>query len=190
MSTMVGQLAAPEIRGFNEDLLHHYGLPAFGNGAVSGAKTVDCQAAFEAALTLLTAVQSGSQLIHDVGYMDNGATGSLEQLVICHEMIGWIKAYTQPLCVNDETLALDEVRAVTASEGHFLGSDNTLHHFREDYYPSLTDRQSYYRWEKEGGISFQERARKRVAELLEPAPRDRLTSEQNAALQAIVESPS
>jgi trimethylamine--corrinoid protein Co-methyltransferase len=187
MRSMVGQLAASEIRGFNEDLLHHYGLPGFGNGGMTGAKTVDSQAAFEAALTLITAVQAGAQLIHDVGYMDNGATGSLEQTVICHEMIAWLKAYMQPLVVNDETLSLDTVREVAAGDGDFLGSENTFRHFREDHYPRLTDRQNYEGWFKEGGLSLQDRARTCIGEALGTPERILLSDDQDRAVQAILD---
>ena len=187
MRHMVGELAAPEIRGFNEELLHRYGLPGFGIGGMTGAKTVDAQAAFEAAFTLITAVQAGAQLIHDVGYMENGATGSLEQLVICHEQIAWVKAYLQPLVVDDETLALDDVRQVAATGGDFLGTDHTAAHFAEDHYPALTDRQRYASWVQEGAPSLGDRARRRVDEVLD-APRASLLSDaQERAVQTIVD---
>ena len=188
MSTMVGQLAGPEIRGFNEDLLHHYGLPGFGNGAMSGSKTVDAQAGMEAALTLLTAVQAGAQLIHDVGYMDNGATGSLEQLLICHDLLGWVKAYMQPLAVEPETLDLDTVRQVVATNGNFLGAKTTARHFRRDFYPDLIDRQNFDAWHRDGGLSIRERACTRVDELLAEPAQTTLSPEQEAAVQAIVDA--
>ena len=55
---------------------------------------------------------AGAQLIHDVGYMDNGKTGALDQLVICHEIIGWIKQYMKDVSINEETLALDLIDEV------------------------------------------------------------------------------
>ena len=187
MGTMVGQLAGPEIRGFNEDLLHRYGLPGFGNGAMTGSKTIDTQAGMEAALTLLTAVQAGAQLIHDVGYMDNGATGSLEQLLVCHDLLGWVKAYMKPLPVEPETLDLDTVRQVVASNGNFLGARTTARHFRDDYYPDLIDRQNFDGWLRDGGLSMRDRARARVEEMLAAPAETLLTPEQDRAVQAIVD---
>ena len=186
MRRMVGQHSAPEIRGFREEMLHYYGLPGFGIGGTAGAKTIDSQSSFEAAVTLLTSVQAGAQLIHDVGYMDNGATGSLEQVVICHEIIGWIKAYMQPLVVNDETLALDAIREVVARDGDFLGSDNTLRHFREDHYPDLIDRQNYDGWADEGASLLRDRARSYVKNLLETPSSNLLSDDQNSAVKDIV----
>jgi trimethylamine--corrinoid protein Co-methyltransferase len=166
MRTMVGQHAAPEARGFQADLAHYYGLPCFGIGGLSGSKSVDQQAALEAALTLLEATLGGSQLIHDVGFMDNGATGSLEQLVICHEIIGWIKHYLAGLQIDAETLALDLVDEIGPG-GEFLGTQHTVRHLREDWYPELLDRQGRDAWAAEGGLDLRARARRKVQQTLQ-----------------------
>ena len=50
---------------------------------------------------LIAATIAGAQLVHDVGYMDNGTTGALDQLLICHEMIGWVKHYMKHLIINE-----------------------------------------------------------------------------------------
>jgi len=165
MRTMVGQHAAPEARGFNADLAHFYRLPAFGIGGLTGSKEVDQQAALEAALTLFEAVLAGEQLIHDIGYMDNGLTGSFEQVVICHEIIGWIEAYLPGLDITTETLALDVIeRAADGDE--FLASEHTAGHFREDWYPGLLDRGDYDAWSTAGSQVLREKARAQVDELL------------------------
>lgn len=166
MHTLVGLHAAPELRGFNEDLAEYHHLPRFGIGGTSGAKTVDQQAAYEAALTLLASTQSGAQLIHDVGYLDNGTTGALDHLVICHEIIGWVKQYMRELEIDEETLALDLIDEVAARDGHFLQTRHTLKHFREDHYPELTERQNYETWQAEGSLTLQDRARKKVDQIL------------------------
>jgi len=165
MRTMVGQHAAPEARGFNADLAHWYGLPGFGIGGMSGAKTVDEQAALEAALTLLLASLSGEQLIHDVGYLNNGSTASLEQLVICHEIIGWIKRFLPGLEINEDTLALDVIHQV-GPDGNFLEMEHTALHCRDDWYPELLDRQSYDDWTNEGSPTLRSRAKQKVDDIL------------------------
>ncbi|MDP6778418.1 MAG: trimethylamine methyltransferase family protein [Candidatus Latescibacteria bacterium] len=189
MRTMIGLHPAAELRGHNEDMAEYYRLPRFGLGAVCGSKTVDQQAAFEAALTLLTATQSGAQLIHDVGYMDNGAMGSLEQLVICHEMIGWVKQYMKDIEVNDETLALDVIDQVVNEDSHFLDTDHTLRHFREDHYPELIDRGNYDRWLDQGGTTLRDRARAKVDEILDENRAPRLPEDTVSQLHALVGSP-
>lgn len=186
MRYMVGQHSAPEIRGFNEDLLHYYGLPGFGIGGTTGSKTVDQQASLEAALTLITSAQAGAQLIHDVGYMDNGTTGSLEQLVICNEIIGWIKAYLRPIKLDENTFALEEIRKVSDEESDFLGSDNTVRFFREDYYPHLLDRQNYDSWMDGGGRSLRERVADTVNDILSRPVKSYLQHDQIEALDRVI----
>jgi len=188
MQYMVGQQAPPEVRGFNEELLHFYGLPGFGMGGNTGSKTIDSQAALEAALTLVTSTQAGAHLIHDVGYMDNGMTGSLEFLVICDEIIQWIKVYAQPLVVNSETLAMESIREVVATDDDFLGSDDTVKHFREDWYPALLDRRDYEGWYDDAATTMRERAKSRVEQILSQPAERRLQNGLVDAIQAIVDN--
>lgn len=188
MRTMVGLHAAPELRGFNEDLAEYYGLPRFGIGGLCGSKVVDQQAAYEAAMTLLISTMSGAQLIHDVGYMDNGTTGALDQLVICHEMIGWIKQYMKEIAVDAENLALDLIDEVVRNDSDFLQTQHTLEHFREDFYPELTERQNYDTWQEQGSTTLRERAAKKVDQLLKehrPVP---LTAAAWTGLREFVEN--
>jgi trimethylamine--corrinoid protein Co-methyltransferase len=187
MRHMVGQFAAPEIRGFNEELLHFYGLPGFGIGGVTGAKAVDGQAVIEAALTLLTSVLAGAQLLHDVGYMDNGVTGSFIQLTICNEIISWIKPYMRPLMINEESIALDAIRKVVETDGDFLASKNTARHYREDFFPKLLERRSYDAWKMDGGRTLNERASEYVEHVLAMPPKETLTAAQASAVQRIID---
>jgi len=165
MKTTVGLHSAPEVRGFNEELAHFYKMPCFGIGGTSASKMVDQQAALEAALTLITSTLAGAQLIHDVGYMDSGTTTSLNQVVICHEMIAWLKRYMKGLTIDQETLALDLIHEV-GTDGSHLTTSHTLEHFREDEYPELRDHHRYEEWMAQGGTSLEDRAREKVNQIL------------------------
>jgi len=189
MRHMMGQHSAAEIRGFNEELLHYYGLPGFGIGGTTGAKVIDSQSGLEAALTLLTSVQAGANLIHDVGYMDNGITGSLEQVTICNEIISWIKAYLNPIQISPETLALDAIEEVVMGGGDFMGSENTVKHFREDLYPKLISRQNYDSWQMEGGKTMRERAKAHVEKVLAAPVENTLEQVQLDRIQTLVDLP-
>lgn len=189
MRTMVGLQAAPEVRGFNEDMAEHYQLPRFGMGGQCGSKVVDQQAAAEAALTLLSSTLAGAQLIHDVGYMDNGTTGALDQLVICHEIIGWIRQYMKHVDMNNETLALDLIDEIVKRDGDFLQTDHTLRHYKEDYYSELLDRQNYHAWQAQGAATLRERAGRKVDSILKEHRPIPLPTDTSKALSAIVNSP-
>lgn len=131
--------------------------------------------------------QAGAHLLHDVRYMNNGKTGSLMQFVICNEIIGWIKAYMKPLYINEQTLALDTIRDVVNQGGDFIRSDNTVKHFREDYYPRLLDRTNYETWEKGGSKSLTDRVVEYIEKLLSMPANERLAGDQLKAIQTIIE---
>jgi len=130
MRTMVGSYAAPDGGPFGWGLAHHYGVPIFGTAGCSDAKVFDAQAAAEAALTLFANAVSGANLIHDIGYLDCAMTGSLELVVFCDEMVGWLRRYLRKLDISEETLALDLIHEV-GPDGHFLETEHTLRHVRE-----------------------------------------------------------
>jgi trimethylamine--corrinoid protein Co-methyltransferase len=60
----------------------------------------DEQAMAEASLTLLTEAMSGNNIIHDVGYLGAGNCYSLEQLVMCDEMINWVRRFMQGIEID------------------------------------------------------------------------------------------
>ncbi len=170
MRTQVIPYAPPDMIGLGAAQAHYYGLPFFGLAGCSDSKILDGQATAEAALTLMADVLSGANLIHDLGYLESGLTGSLELLVICDEIIGWIRGFTQGIDVNEETLALDVIEEV-GPDGHFMDCDHTLRHFREDWYPELMDRRNHEDWVAGGSKSLQDRVREKVDQILkDPRP--------------------
>jgi trimethylamine--corrinoid protein Co-methyltransferase len=163
MRTMTALYSSPDARGMRGDLAHYYGMPTFGTSGCSDSKLPDEQASMELAFTLLTDTLEGSNLVHDLGYLESGRTGSLEMLVMCDEAVGWIKRFREPVAVNDETLALG---TIFEADGDFIATQHTVRHYREDWKPSISDRGSYESWKAGGGKSFRERARDRVNGIL------------------------
>ena len=165
MRTMVGVYESPEGRNGRAELAHYYGLPVFGLAGASDAKVPDQQAAAEAALSMLIEVFYGVNLIHDVGYLESGKCNSFEQLVMCDEIINYIKRFMQGLEVSEETLALDLIHQV-GHQGDFLSSAHTMRHFRDDWYPKLFDRNHFEGWQAAGGRTLRQKARERIDESL------------------------
>lgn len=177
--------AAPENRVLFMELGHRYGLPLFGLGGASDSKLPDQQAAAEAALSLLTETLCGSHLVHDVGYLDSGLTFSLAQLAMCDEFIGWVKRFMEGVSVDDEQLALDVIDEL-GPDGSYLGHEHTSRYFRDDWYPTLFDRQNYDSWLLEGGKSMYERARDKVKTILAEHHPEVLPPDVERDLDAIV----
>lgn len=171
MRTTVLPYCDPDATGAARSMARFYGLPAF-DLCGSDSKAVDQQAAAEAALTILHTSLDGPSLVHDLGYLESGMTGSLAQLLICHEIVRWVRRAGRPIEVNDGTLALDLIDEV-GPDGQFLDGDHTLHHYRERWYPELFDRGDQTQWQSAGATTLAERASRRVEEILnthEPAP--------------------
>ena len=187
MASMVSLYGAPECGSYGWDLAHHYGIPTFGIAGCSDAKIFDTQAAAEATLTLFENKLNGVNLIHDVGYLDCAMTGSLALVHLCDEIIDWLRKYFSKISINEDTLALDLIHEI-GPDGHFLESDHTFKHVREDWQPSLIDRLDYHRWAEEGSTTLEERANAKVKEIIEnhraePLPEDviqKLNSEVSA----------
>jgi trimethylamine--corrinoid protein Co-methyltransferase len=188
MRSMVDSYGAPENRVALVEMAHSYNLPIFGLAGCSDSKIPDEQAAAEAAFSLILEALSGAQMMHDVGYLEGGMCNSLEQLVMCDEMINYVKRFMTGLEINEETLALDVIDEV-GPLGDFLGTEHTRRHYREDWYPKLFDRQNYESWMASGAKTLRQRAGERLEKILrthvpEPLPPDVLST-----LEAIVERP-
>ncbi len=176
LRSMVSIYASPDVGPYGWDLAHSYGIPTFGAAGCSDAKIFDAQAAAEATLLLFDNTINGVNLIHDIGYLDCAMTGSLELVYFCNEIIGWLRRYLQKIEISEETLALDLIHEI-GPDGHFLETDHTFKHVREDWTPSLVDRLDYSRWADQGSKTLHERANEAVKEIIanhhaEPLPED------------------
>jgi trimethylamine--corrinoid protein Co-methyltransferase len=182
---MVSPYTEPEKQFIAQELAHRYNLPMFAFGGFSDSKVVDQQAGIEAALTLMTNILAGSHLVHDLGYLESGLTGSLVQLTICDELIDWIRTALGEVRIDDETLALDVIDKV-GPDGDFLHTDHTLNHFRTRWYPTLIERHNYDSWIKKGGQDMTQRAAARVNKILAEHKPNPLPEDMQKALQTII----
>ncbi len=176
----------PNNRVMLVELAHRYGLPIFGLTGCSDSKLPDEQAAAEAAFSILLETLAGAQMAHDVGYLDSGMTNSIEQIVICDELIGYTKQFMKGLEVNDETLALDLIDQL-GPDGNYMAAPHTLKHYREDWYPKLFDRLNYEGWEKAGAKTLRQRAREKALNILERHKPEPLPAEALQQIDRVVE---
>jgi trimethylamine--corrinoid protein Co-methyltransferase len=185
MRTSIDCYADPTNRVMLVEMAHRYDMPIFGLTGCSDSKLPDEQAAAEAALSLMVESLAGAQMAHDVGYLDSGMTNSIEQVIICDEIISYTKHFRKEVLVNDETLALDVIRKI-GPDGDFLSTAHTLKHFREDWRPQLFERRNYDGWLKAGGKSMRQRAREKAQNLLENHKPEQLPAEVVEKLNQIV----
>ncbi len=148
------------------DLAHFYKLPMFSTAGCSDSKVFDEQAAAEAMMSIFSAALSGANLVHDVGYLENGLIGSYEMLVASDEFIGMAKHFIKGVEVSRETLALDVIDKVGPG-GNFVAEPHTKKHFREvEWFPKLMNRQNLSDWELSGAKPMRDRVNERVKEIL------------------------
>jgi trimethylamine--corrinoid protein Co-methyltransferase len=176
MRTMVDSYTDPQNRVMLVELAHRYGLPIFGLAGCSDSKIPDEQAAAEAAFSIMLETLAGAQMAHDVGYLDGGLTNSIEQIVMCDEMIGYAKQFMKGLVIDEETLALDLIDEI-GPFGDWMGADHTRRHYKEDWYPKLFERRAYEDWSRAGGKTLRQRAQDKALKILathkpEPLPTD------------------
>jgi len=166
LKTMVGNYVLADEQGVPTTMGKYYQLPVFGLGGSTDSKVLDMQCGFETTVSLMTALLHGANIVHDVGFMDSGLQGSLQLMVMANEFIGFLRAATRGVPVNDETLALDVVEELGPT-GDYLQHPHTMKHFREPFYSDLMQKGVYAQWEKQGKKSMEQLAAEKVDRILE-----------------------
>ncbi|MBU8910511.1 MAG: trimethylamine methyltransferase family protein [Desulfobacterales bacterium] len=185
LQTMVGNYVLADEQGVATSMGRYYNLPVFGLGGSTDSKTLDHQCAIEMTISLTTALLHGANIVHDVGFMDAGLQGSLQLLVMANETIGFLRAATKGVTVDDETLALDVIEE-QGPTGTYLSHPHTLRHYKEPFYSKLFDKGSYSMWEKKGKLTMEQKAAKVVDEILKKHKGEPLPEDVQAKIKAIV----
>jgi trimethylamine--corrinoid protein Co-methyltransferase len=142
-------------------------VPMYETAGCSDVKAFDEQAAMEATINIATAALAGGNMIHDVGYIEQGLTSSMEMMVASDEIIDMVKRILRGIPVSDETMALDVMEAVGPG-GHYLEQDHTYNRFKTEIWrPKLLDRLNWENWTQAGSKRYGERVHDRVIEILE-----------------------
>ncbi|SLN46383.1 Trimethylamine methyltransferase (MTTB) [Roseovarius albus] len=146
-----------------------YGLPGGAVGGISDAKLPDMQAGYEMMCSNVMAGLSGLNMVYEAAGMHASLLGFChESLILGDDLIGHAMRCIRGIEVNDETLALDQIREVCiGGPGHYLGTDQTLARMQVDYvYPTLGDRTSPKEWAEIGKPDLIEKAIARKEEIL------------------------
>lgn len=169
MKTSISVYGAPEFQMARVAVAamgRHYSLPTWGYAGHSDSILFDEQAAADAVFSVQTALLSGTNLIHDVGYLEAGLITSPEMMVFTADMIGMMRHFTDGFSLSSDDLALDVIHAVGPG-GNYLGEDHTIRHFREMWQPQLFDRQRFDSWQASGSKGLGARLRERTVQIME-----------------------
>ncbi len=189
MRTTILTYGSPELHLLSAaltDIAHSLHIPMFSTAGCSDSKTLDEQAAAEAALSIMAAGLSGANLIHDVGYLESALIGSHEMVVLSDEIIGMVKRFLSGVRVDEQTLALDVIKEVGPG-GNFLAHEHTARNMRSElWYPKLMDRDRYSAWQSAGSKTMGDRVRERVVEILATHQVPPLPAETDAGIDRIL----
>jgi len=190
MATTLMSYASPEFMMTTSamtDMARYYRLPMFSFAGCSDSNIYDQQASLESALWIMISSLSGGNLVHDVGYINNGLTTSFEQLVVSNEVIGMVRRITGGFEINEGTLALDLIDKVGPG-GEYLTSEHTLKHFKENWLPKLLCRKAYESWVEDGSKDLGTVANEKARQILENHVPEPLDDKIKDKLTEIVES--
>lgn len=189
MKSMILSYGAPEFdllhAGFT-DMAHYYKIPMFSTAGCTDSKAVDQQAAIEATSSCLMAALSGANLIHDVGYMEYGATSSLDLLVMSDDIIGHVRRIVEGVKVDEDTLAVEVIKKVGPGN-QFLTERHTFEHFKkETWRPAIINRQRFDHWVNDGRKPLGQVVNEKTRGIIENHEPEKLPADIQAKIKAIV----
>ena len=142
-------------------------LPNWGFSGHTDAQVIDAQAGMEADELTKLSMQLGSNLNHDVGYLDFGLTGSLEEIVMVAEFI----ARDRRLLAEHRGLARDAGRRRAGQGRARRRLSGPAPHLapparRASGGRALLNRMSHDRWLETGGLDLTEQGARKAREIV------------------------
>jgi len=139
----------------------------------------------EKTLTGLIPALAGANLIYGPGMLESGLTFDFAQLVLDNEFVRMIKHTIGGFVVDDESLAVDVIKAVGPAKD-FLTQQHTLKHVRSHSQPEFIDRNRREKWQAAGATDSYTKAAEKTRDILQnhqPLP---LPEKVVADMQAII----
>jgi trimethylamine--corrinoid protein Co-methyltransferase len=160
-------------------LADFYNVPLSMGSFATGAKEPNWQAGVENSFSTFMACAAMSDMLLGVGLLHGSRIWSYEQMLMDCEIFDIVYRMMPGITVNDETLALETIRAVGPA-GNFLAQKHTKKHARELWLPKFMDRRPYNEWEekRDGADDWARAETKRILSTHHPEPLDPKLSEE------------
>jgi trimethylamine---corrinoid protein Co-methyltransferase len=150
-------------------LARHYNLPSRGGAVYTDSMISDAQAGYEKMLTTLIPALSGISYISGMGVNETENCQSLAQLVIDDEIVTMVKRILRGVTVDTDHIA-EELIMDRGPGSSFLDTDHTYSHFKEYFYPEISNRQTFEGWRDSGAPSVRRKAVDKALCILEKRP--------------------
>ncbi len=175
MNFMIGQMA------------RYYNLPWRTSNTLGGAKTLDAQAGYESASTLMAVLLSGGHYLwHSAGWNEAGMHCSVAKFVVDAEQCAMGYRMAEGIVWDDFDEAMAAVTDVGPG-GHYLGHPHTLSNFQRAFFmPKLFDNNTYEQWVAEGATEITERAVQKARAMLNAYELPVMDEAVDEALQAYI----
>ncbi|HSF93492.1 MAG TPA: trimethylamine methyltransferase family protein [Thermohalobaculum sp.] len=175
MNFMIGQMA------------RFYGVPWRTSNTLGGAKTLDAQAGYESATTLMAVLMAGANYIwHSAGWNEAGMHCSVAKFVVDAEQCEMGYRMAEGIRWDDFDEALAAVRDIGPG-GHYLGHPHTLENFQRAFFmPRLFDNNSFEQWVAEGSKDTTTRALERARQMLKDYEEPKLDQAKDEELRAYI----
>jgi trimethylamine--corrinoid protein Co-methyltransferase len=109
----------------------YYHLPSWGTAGCSDSYVIDAQSSLEAYEGIFWAVQSGTTLAHDVGFLGHGEVYHPGMLILTDMMIQRARYVLRKVDLSEEALAIDVIDEVARSGNLYVAHPHTAKHFRK-----------------------------------------------------------
>lgn len=162
-------------------------IPNWGYAGTSDSQCVDANAGIDITELTLLSMQAGSNLNHDIGYLDFGLTGSGELVVLTDEVISMNRRVLEGIEVSEETLGIDVIAEV-GQGGDFLGKKHTKKFVRsQQWKPTILNRDSQKNWEAGGKLDATEKAHRKLVDIMANHRPEPLSADLKGALDGMVD---
>ena len=189
MKGMTFTYGSPELQLMNAaiaDMSRHYELPSFGTAGATDSHEVDVQTAFECGTSIVLNALSGSNLVHDVGWMSGAQAISNELMVLCDEMIGYARRCRGGIDID----LLDRSAAELADVGPggtFIDREFTFElYLKEQWHPALMNRVSHTAWLDSDRTPLNTRLKARTDQLLAEHRPPEIAAAEQREIQKII----
>jgi trimethylamine--corrinoid protein Co-methyltransferase len=172
-------------------LADFYNVPLSMGSFATGGKEPNWQAGIENSLSTFMACAVMSDMLLGVGLLHGSRIWSYEQMQMDCEIFDIMYRMMPGIAVNDDTLALEVIRAAGPG-GNFLAQKHTKTHGRELWRPKFMDRRPYNEWEekRDGARDWARAEAQRILSTHRPEPLDPKLSEELRRIVAAIENKS
>ncbi|MEW6261487.1 MAG: trimethylamine methyltransferase family protein [Thermodesulfobacteriota bacterium] len=169
-----------------KEMALYYEIPTFGKAGATDAKVLDQQAGIEIGMSILLEGLVGNNLIHDIGYLENGLTSSLASIVICDEVISHVRRFLRGIDLSPDHMAISLIDQV-GPQGNYLALEHTFKFYRkEGWFSKLIDHERRGKWLELGSKTMLQKAEETAKKIIESHEAPPLSPEVKRELEVVL----